>query len=152
MGPKTLPPIHNLASGPHQDTHYYGRVRTGTLITMAGPASGPHFYSGDRRTVWTLQISKRCEEDGVLTMQASVLNLHKSDNSVSQACAQRVFPLRILYVYAFCAFCKCSDDARHLPQTTHKYNPDGAHFQFPCVWRACPHMLNANPGLESLIL
>ena len=60
--------------------------------------------------------------------------------------------LRILYVYAFCAFCKCSDEARHLPQTRDASYLDGAHFQFPCAWRACPHMLNANPGLKSLIL
>ena len=31
-------------------------------------------------------------------------------------------------------------------------NLDGAYFQFPCVWQICLHILNANPGLASLIL
>ena len=73
---------------PHRDSHYYGRYRTGTLITMAGTDTpfGPYKV-----------ISKRCEEGRHAPQcKASVLNLHKSDNIVSQACAQKVFH------YAFC--------------------------------------------------
>ena len=109
MGPKTLSRRHNLASGPHQDTHYYGRVRTGTLVTMAGPAPGHHYYGRVRTgTLITMvgtdtpfglyKFPRGVRKTACSTMQASVLTLHKSDNIVSQACAQKVFH------YAFCMY------------------------------------------------
>ena len=84
------------APGPH----YYGRARTGTLITMGGPAAGPHSYGRARHTVWTLQsnFQKVLGRRPAPQCKASVLNLHKSDNIVSQACAQKVFH------YAFCMY------------------------------------------------
>ena len=88
-----------LWAGPHQDRtgpaagpHYYGRARTGTLITMGGPAAGPHSYGRARHTVWTLQsnFQKVWGRRPPPQCKASVVNLHKSDNIVSQACAQKV--------------------------------------------------------------
>ena len=151
------------APGPHQDIHYYGRVPQRARITMGGPAPGPHrarsVYGTTQRALITMGgpapghssygrartpfgpykvISKRCEEDGLLH-NAKLLS--------------SIFTNQItLYLRPAPKRCKCSDDARHLPQTRYACNLDGAHFQFPCAWRACPHMLKANPGLEPLIL
>ena len=157
-------------TGPHQNIHYYGRARTGPAprhsllwagpqrarITMGGPAPGPHWapghsllWAGPQRARIPMGgpatpfgpykvISKRCEEDGLLH-NAKLLS--------------SIFTNQItLYLRPAPKRCKCSDDARHLPQTRYACNLDGAHFQFPCAWRACLHMLKANPGLEPLIL
>ena len=117
-----------LWAGPHRDTHYYGRARSGpAFLWAAATPFGPYKV-----------ISKRCEEDGLLH-NAKLLS--------------SIFTNQItLYLSPAPKRCKCSDDARHLPQTRYACNLDGAHFQFPCAWRACPHMLKANPGLEPLIL
>ena len=122
-----------LWAGPHRETHYYGRAR----IPMGGPATpfGPYKV-----------ISKRCEEDGLLH-NAKLLPLIFTNQITLylRPAPKRCFTIRILYVYAFCAFRKCSDDTRHLPRTRYACNLDGAHFQFPCAWRACPHMLTSKP-------
>ena len=123
----------SLWAGPHRETHYYGRAR----IPMGGPATpfGPYKV-----------ISKRCEEDGLLH-NAKLLPLIFTNQITLylRPAPKRCFTIRILYVYAFCAFRKCSDDTRHLPRTRYACNLDGAHFQFPCAWRACPHMLTSKP-------
>ena len=153
-------PGHSLLlwPGPHRD-------RADTLITMAGTAlrcsllwPGPHrdadCYGRDRHTVWTLQSNLK----GVGGWMASstfasfcLSSCHKAITLYLKPAPKRCFTTHFVCI-RFRAFCKCSDDARHLPQTRYASNLDGAHFQFPCAWRACPHMLNANPGLESLIL
>ena len=150
---KTFITMGGSAAGPH----YYGRARTRTapgpqraLITMGGPAPGHSLlWAGPQRARIPMGgpatpfgpykvISKRCEEDGLLH-NAKLLS--------------SIFTNQItLYLSPAPKRCKCSDDARHLPQTRYACNLDGAHFQFPCAWRACPHMLKANPGLEPLIL
>ena len=122
------------APGPH-------RARSGPSLLWAGPHRDTHYYgrarSGPAFGPYKV-ISKRCEEDGLLH-NAKLLS--------------SIFTNQItLYLRPAPKRCKCSDDARHLPQTRYACNLDGAHFQFPCAWRACPHMLKANPGLEPLIL
>ena len=152
-------------TGPHGNAVYYGRDCTKTLITRDGTALQRMDRTAPGRTkthvtmdgtalqsclLWT--GPRRVGTETLITMNGCVFHpVTKLLHCISPLRPKSV-SLRILYVYAVCAFCTCSDDARHLPQTRYVSNLDGAHFQFPCAWRACPHMLTANPGLESLIL
>ena len=94
---KTFITMGGSAAGPH----YYGRARARTapgpqraLITMGGPAPGHSLlWAGPQRArVWTLQsnFQKVWGRRPAPQCKASVVNLHKSDNIVSQACAQKV--------------------------------------------------------------
>ena len=153
-----------LSDGSAAGPHYYGQVRTRTapgphraLISMGGPAPGHSLlWAGPQRARIPMGgpatpfgpykvISKRCEEDGLLHNAKLLSSIFTNQITLYLRPAPKRCFICILYVYAFCAFRKCPDDARHLPQTRYACNLDEAHFQFPCSWRACPHMLNANP-------